>query len=35
MKEYSKEMSKAAENKNVTLLVQRGKSKFFVGLRIE
>ena len=35
MKEYSKEMSKAAENKNVTLLVQRGKSKFFVGLRMD
>lgn len=35
MKEYTKAMSKAAEKKNVTLLVQRGKSKFFVGLRIE
>jgi serine protease Do len=35
MKQYTKEMSKAAENKNVTLLVKRGKSSFFVGLRLE
>jgi serine protease Do len=35
MKEYAKEMSKAAEKKSVTLLVKRGKSSFFVGLRIE
>lgn len=35
MKEYTKEMSKAAEKKNVMLLVKRGKSTFFVGLRLE
>jgi hypothetical protein len=35
IKEYMKEMKKAAEKKNVTLLVKRGKSSFFVGLSIE
>jgi hypothetical protein len=35
MKEYTKEMKKAAEKKNVTLLIKRGKSSFFVGLHIE
>lgn len=35
MKQYSKEISKAAEKKNATLLVQRGKSKFFVSLSME
>jgi serine protease Do len=35
LKQYTKEMGKAAEKKNVTLLVKRGKSSFFVGLRIE
>jgi len=34
LKQYAKEIGKAAEKKNVTLLVQRGKSKFFVSLRI-
>ncbi len=34
LKQYVKEIGKAAEKKNVTLLVQRGKSKFFVSLRI-
>jgi serine protease Do len=35
MKQYAKEISRAAEKKSVTLLVQRGKSKFFVSLRTE
>jgi serine protease Do len=35
MKEYTKEMSKAVEKKNVMLLIKRGKSTFFVGLRLE
>jgi serine protease Do len=35
LKEYIKEISRAAEKKNVTLLVKRGKSSFFVGMRIE
>lgn len=35
MKQYLKEISKAADARNVTLLVQRGKSKFFVSLRME
>lgn len=35
LKQYTKEISKAAERKSVTLFVQRGKSKFFVSLRIE
>ena len=35
IKQYTKEISKAAEKKNVMLLVQRGKSKFVVSLRIE
>ncbi len=34
LKQYVKEIGKAAEKKNVTLLVQRGKSKFFVSLRM-
>jgi serine protease Do len=34
IKEYNKEMTKAAEKKSVTLLVKRGKSSFFVALRI-
>jgi serine protease Do len=35
MKQYTTEMSKAAEKKSVILLVKRGKSNFFVGLHIE
>ncbi len=35
MKQYVKEIGKAAEKKSVMLLVQRGKSKFFVSLRLE
>ena len=35
MKQYTAEMSKAAEKKSVILLVKRGKSNFFVGLHIE
>jgi len=35
MKDYNREMSKAAERKSVTLLVKRGKESFFVALRIE
>jgi serine protease Do len=35
MKQFVKEIGKAAEKNNVTLLVKRGKSSFFVGLRIE
>jgi serine protease Do len=35
VKQYTKEMSKAAEKKNVTLLVQRGKSKVIVSLHME
>ena len=35
MKQYTREMSKAAERKNVTLLVQRGKSKVIVSLHME
>ncbi|MEN6622113.1 MAG: DegQ family serine endoprotease [Smithella sp.] len=35
MKIYKREMSKAVEKRAVTLLVQRGKSKFFVSLRVE
>ena len=35
MKEYTKEMKKASEKKNVTLLVKRGKSSFFVRCAIE
>jgi Trypsin-like serine proteases, typically periplasmic, contain C-terminal PDZ domain len=35
MKDYNREMSKAAERKSVTLLVKRGKDSFFVALRIE
>ena len=35
MKEYTKEMGKALTKKNATLLIKRGKSTFFVGLRME
>jgi len=35
IKQYAKEISKAAEKKNVTLLVQRGRSKFFINLRLQ
>ena len=35
LKQYSAEMSKAAEKKSVILLVKRGNSNFFVGLHIE
>ena len=35
IKDYNREMSKAAEKKSVTLLVKRGKDSFFVALRIE
>ncbi len=35
MKEYIKEMNKAVEQKSVRLLVQRGKSRFFVALHLE
>lgn len=35
MRDYTKEMSIAAQKKNVTLLVKRGKSSFWVGLRTE
>lgn len=35
MKEYTKEMKKASEKKNVTLLVKRGKSTFFVSLSLD
>jgi len=35
IKDYNREMSKAAERKSVTLLVKRGKDSFFVALRIE
>ena len=35
MKQYTKEISKAAEKRNVTLLVQRGKSKVIVSLHME
>lgn len=35
IKLYKREMSKAAEKRAATLLVQRGKSKFFVSLRAE
>jgi serine protease Do len=35
MKEYSKEIKKAADKKSVTLLVKRGKSTFFVSLSLD
>jgi serine protease Do len=35
IKDYIKEMSKAVEKKGVTLLVKRGKSSFFVPIRID
>lgn len=33
LKDYTREMSKAVEQKSVTLLIRRGKSTFWVGLR--
>jgi serine protease Do len=33
--QYSAEMTKAAERKNVVLLIKRGNSNFFVGLNLE
>ena len=35
LQQYSVEMSKAAEKKNVVLLVKRGNVNFFVGLSVE
>ncbi|NTW06444.1 MAG: PDZ domain-containing protein, partial [Syntrophaceae bacterium] len=35
IKQYTKEISMAAENRNVTLLIQRGKSRVIVSLHIE
>lgn len=35
LKQYSAEMSKAFEKKNVILLVKRGNSNFFVGLNLQ
>jgi serine protease Do len=35
LKEYIKEMNRAKSDKNVLLLVKRGKSTFFVALRVE
>jgi serine protease Do len=35
MKQYTAEMSKAAEKKSVILLIKRGNSNFFVGLHME
>ena len=35
IKQYTKEISKAAEKRNVTLLIQRGKSRVIVSLHIE
>ena len=35
LKQYSAEMTKAAEKKNVVLLIKRGTSNFFVGLHLE
>jgi len=35
MKDYTKEMMKAAAKKSVTLLIKRGRSSFFVALRTE
>lgn len=35
LKDYTQEMTKAAEKKSVTLLIKRGRSSFFVALRIE
>jgi serine protease Do len=35
LKQYSAEMTKAAEKKSVVLLIKRGTSNFFVGLHLE
>lgn len=35
LKQYMAEMTKAAEKKNVVLLIKRGNSNFFVGLHVE
>jgi len=35
LKQYAAEMTKAAEKKNVILLIKRGNSNFFVGLNVE
>jgi len=35
MKDYNREISKAAEKKSVTLLIKRGRSSFFVALKAE
>ncbi len=35
LKKYNSEMSKAVQKKGVMLLVKRGNSNFFVGLRME
>jgi serine protease Do len=35
LKQYMAEMTKAAEKKNVILLIKRGNSNFFVGLHLE
>ncbi|HUN53703.1 MAG TPA: DegQ family serine endoprotease [Smithella sp.] len=35
LKQFSTEMSKAAEKKSVILLIKRGNSNFFVGLHLE
>lgn len=35
LNQYSAEMTKAAEKKNVVLLIKRGNSNFFVGLNLE
>ncbi|MEN6373363.1 MAG: DegQ family serine endoprotease [Smithella sp.] len=35
IRQYTKEIGKAAENRNVTLLVQRGKSRVIVSLHME
>jgi len=35
MKDYNREISRAAEKKSVTLLIKRGRSSFFVALKTE
>jgi len=35
MKDFNREITKAAEKKSVTLLIKRGRSSFFVALRTE
>lgn len=35
MKDYTREITKAADKKSVTLLIKRGRSSFFVALRTE